>query len=372
MDFKPSHFYNAFFLAVLLAALYGAYIVLEPFVHIIIIGAVLAALFHSAHLRIMKKLGGRKNLSAFLTTLIVVLVIIVPLLFVVSALLTQGVQTINAVQQWLLTANLGKLSENETLTPVLSWLERNIPFLDIAKMDIQGDLLALSKSIGQYILDAGTSILGNAVMSVVNFGILIFLLFFLVRDGEAILARIKYLSPLREEQENRIIRQFQEVSRSVILGCFLIAVLQGVAGGIGLAIAGIPAFFWGTMMAFCSLIPVVGTALIWGPAALFLGLSGQWGWALFLVFWGAVVVSMIDTVLRPLFLGGRSKMSIATVFLAIIGGIKFFGGLGLLYGPLLISFAMIMLSIYAEVYADVLDEEKAAPPGQDEDGAPEA
>lgn len=358
MEIKANHFYTAFFLGVLFISLYGAYLVLEPFVHIIIIGAVLAALFHPLHAAIVKKFGGKKNLSALLTLAVVVLVIIVPLVFVASALLTQGAQTVNATQHWLLTADLNNLARNEAVAPVVAWLESHLPFLDLDKIDIQGDLLALSKSIGQYLLDAGTSIIGNAVMAGVNFCILAFVLFFLIRDGETLLARIKHLSPLREEQENRIITQFQEVSRSVIMGCFLIAVLQGVAGGIGLAIAGVPAFFWGTMMAFCSLIPVVGTALIWGPAALFLMLTGQVGWGIFLVFWGAVVVSMIDTVLRPLFLGGRSKMSMITVFLAIIGGIKYFGGLGLLYGPLLISFAMIMLSIYSEVYADVLSEDK--------------
>lgn len=358
MEIKANHFYTAFFLGVLFISLYGAYLVLEPFVHIIIIGAVLAALFHPLHAIIVRKLGGKKNLSAFLTSAIVVLVIIVPLLFVASALLTQGAQTVNATQEWLLTADLKDLTSNETLAPMIAWLESHIPSLDIDKIDIQGDLLALSKSVGQYLLDAGTSIIGNAVMAGVNFCILAFVLFFLIRDGDTLLARIKYLSPLREEQENRIIAQFQEVSRSVIMGCFLIAALQGVVGGIGLAIAGVPALFWGTMMAFCSLIPVVGTALIWAPAALFLMFTGQVGWGLFLAFWGVAVVSMIDTVFRPLFLGGRSKMSMITVFLAIIGGIKYFGGLGILYGPLLISFAMIMLNIYSEVYADVLSEDK--------------
>ncbi len=356
MNGQSKHLYTFFFIGVLFLSLYGAYLVLRPFVHIIVMGAVLAALFQPLFNHIKTKFGGRAGAAALCTTVLIFLVIILPLFSVLTALLTQGAQTVAAIQDWLSATDLSGRQGREQLAPYLSWLQGRLPFLDLETIDIQDDLLELSKRAGQYLLDTGTSILGNAVLVVFNFGILIFLLFFLIRDGEALLKRIKYLSPLREEQEDRIIQQFKDVSRSVVLGCFLIAILQGIAGGIGLAIAGVPAIFWGAVMAFASLIPVAGTGLVWVPASIYLIAVGQWEWGVFLLLWGLCVVTMIDTILRPLFLKGRSKMSIVYVFLSILGGISYFGALGLLYGPLLLSFAMIMLNIYAEAYKDVLSD----------------
>ncbi len=188
-----------------------------------------------------------------------------------------------------------------------------------------------------------------------NFILLIFVLFFLIRDGDRMLERLRYLLPLTTEQEDRIFHQLDDVAKSVILGAFIIALAQGAAGGLGLFIVGIQPFFWGCMMGFASLIPVGGTAVIWLPVAIYLGLTGQWQWGLLMVGWGAIVVSGIDSIIRPLLMKNRSNMSTFWVFLSIIGGIKFFGALGILYGPLVLGFAMVMLSLYAEYYKHVLD-----------------
>jgi len=179
------------------------------------------------------------------------------------------------------------------------------------------------------------------------------------------LERLRYLLPLTTDQENRSFRQFDDVAKSVILGAFVIALAQGAAGGIGLFIVGIQPFFWGCMMGFASLIPVVGTAIIWLPVAIYLMLTGEWQWGLFLIGWGVVVVSGLDSIIRPLLMQNRSKMSTFWVFLSIIGGIKFFGALGILYGPLVLGFAMVMLSLYAEDYRHVLEERNIVPARKD-------
>lgn len=339
----------------LLGSLLLAYIVLRPFVHLIILGTVLATLFHPAFRFLRAKMGDRGALAALLTVVMVVLLLIVPLLVLTGALLNQGMQTLNAMQIWLAQNDLESLLSQEHLAPYLDWIKTHVPFLDPSKLDLQGDLIALSKQSGQVILDAGTTLLGNALGLTINFCILVFILFFLMRDGEHMLTRIKYLMPLREDQENRIIKQFGDVSRSVVMGSFLIAVCQGLAGSLGLYIVGIPPLFWGFMMGFTSLVPVVGTAIIWIPASVYLILTGDWQWALFLTAWGVIIVSGIDSILRPLLLKGRSNMSMFYIFLSILGGIKYFGALGLLYGPLIVSLAMVMLSIYSEAYRQHLD-----------------
>ncbi|MEA4857296.1 MAG: AI-2E family transporter [Solidesulfovibrio sp.] len=368
MNKERRQFYSTFLLLVLTGALVLAFLVLRPFVDILIIGLVLAALFRPVHRRIAGLCGPRVTLAALVTTGLIFSCLIIPVFFFLGALLAQGVQSVNALQAKLATTDFNALFSHESVAPYLNWVQEHLPFLDIKKLALQADLLSLSKNAGQILLDSGTTILGNVFVLTMNFVILIFVLFFLIRDGEAMLGYARYLLPLSTDQENRIFRQLDDVAKSVILGAFVIALAQGAAGGLGLFIVGVQPFFWGCMMGFASLIPVVGTAIIWLPVSLYLMLTGQWQWGLFLIGWGAVVVSSIDSIIRPILMQNRSKMSTFWVFLSIIGGIKLFGALGILYGPLVLGFAMVMLSLYGEDYRHVLDERNlvAAPrPGPD-------
>ena len=360
MNTERRHFYSAFLLLILAASLTLAYIVLRPFVDILIIGVVLATLFQPVFRRFTALCGNRTTPGALLTTALLFTCLIIPIFLFLGALLAQGVQSVNALQARLASTDFNVLLSHEAIAPYLDWLQQHLSFLDLKKLALQTDLLDISKNAGQLLLDSGTKILGNVFVLTMNFVILIFVLFFLIRDGVRMLERLRYLLPLSTDQENRIFRQFDDVAKSVILGAFVIALAQGAAGGIGLFIVGIQPFFWGCMMGFASLIPVVGTAIIWLPVAVYLMLTGQWQWGLFLIGWGVVVVSGIDSIIRPMLMKNRSKMSTFWVFLSIIGGIKFFGALGILYGPLTLGFAMIMLSLYAEDYRHVLEDRNIA------------
>ncbi len=171
------------------------------------------------------------------------------------------------------------------------------------------------------------------------------------------LSTLKFLCPLHEDQEDAILENLRSVSRSVLVGGLLVAALQGVVGGIGLALVGIPALFWGTVMGFASLVPVVGTGLVWLPACLYLAIMGEWKASLFLFGWSAVLVASIDSFLRPYFMRGGAGMSTFFIFMSIIGGMNVFGMVGVLYGPVILSFAMVMLRLYSEEFSDVLSHQ---------------
>jgi predicted PurR-regulated permease PerM len=361
MNPERKHFYSAFLLLILAVALTLAYIVLRPFVDILIIGGVLATLFQPVYRRFTAFCRNRPTFGALLTTGLIFTCLIIPIFFFLGSLLAQGVLSINALQHRLAATDFNALFSHDAIAPYMEWIQAHLPFLDLKKLALQADLIDISKKAGQLLLDSGTTIIGNVFVLTMNFVILMFVLFFLIRDGERMLERLRYLMPLTTDQENRIFRQFDDVAKSVILGAFVIALAQGLAGGLGLFIVGIPPFFWGCMMGFASLIPVVGTAIIWLPVSIYLMLTGQWQWGLFLIGWGAVVISGIDSIIRPLLMQNRSKMSTFWVFLSIIGGIKFFGALGILYGPLVLGFAMVMLSLYAEDYKHVLEERNIMP-----------
>lgn len=366
MNHPRQPFYSAFLLLILGVALLLAYIVLRPFIDILIIGVVLATLTRPIYLRLLRCCRGRPTPAALITVVLIFTCLIIPIFLFLGSLFAQGVQSVNALQSRLASTDFNALFSHEAIAPYLQWIQNHLPFVDLKKLAVQADLIALSKSAGQILLDSGTKILGNVFIVSMNFVILLFVLFFLIRDGERMMTRLRYLLPLTTDQENRIFRQLDDVAKSVILGAFVIALAQGAAGGLGLFIVGVEPFFWGCMMGFASLIPVVGTALIWMPVALYLILTGQWQWGVFLIVWGAVVVSGIDSVIRPILMQNRSKMSTFWVFLAIIGGIKFFGALGILYGPLILGFAMVMLSLYAEDYKGVLDAGRLGRPDADE------
>lgn len=369
---SENKFYSIFLLGILAASLYLAYEVLKPFLHNIIVAMILAAIFHPLHLRLRTAMGGRNTIAALCSVVLITLLIILPSCFFLGSLMSQAAKSIDALQAWLKDAHLANWANSEFLSPYVSWIQGQLPFLelDLKKIDLQGSLLNFSKQSGQIMLDLGRRLLGNFLGLLVDFLIMLFVLFFLMRDGEAMLRQVRGLSPLHEEQENRILKKLNDVARSVVMGSFLVAVCQGVVGGVGLAIVGIPAFFWGSMMGFASLIPVVGTMVIWGPAAIYLLIVGDFKGAAILTAWCGILVSGIDSVLRPLLLQGKAQMSTFYVFLSIIGGIKFFGPLGILYGPLILALAMVMLGIYAEEYRDVLkSKQTSAPcPAPQEDG----
>jgi len=355
---KQIPIYSYFLLGVLALSLFLAFKVLEPFAHTMLVAIILASLLRPVHNRIRRRLPGRETLAALATTFLVTLLIIVPLVLFTAALVNQAANSTASVQAWLKSKNLDTWLSEATLTPYIHWLQEKLPWLtiDLESIDIKSGLLDISKNIGQFTIDFGTKLLSNFLGGFFNFLLFLFVLFFLLLEGESMLKRLRYLSPLRDDQEDRIFSRMRDVARSVVVGSLLVAVCQGVAGGVGLAIAGIPAFFWGAVMGFTSLVPVIGTMLIWGPAAIYLAVTGNWKLAIFLAAWGAIVVSSIDSVLRPLLMRGQARMSTFWVFLSIVGGVKYLGPLGILYGPLILAFAMVMLGIYADEYNDILME----------------
>jgi predicted PurR-regulated permease PerM len=217
-------------------------------------------------------------------------------------------------------------------------------------LDLSQELLAYSKHAGEALLSQGAGLAANVVALAIDFFVMLFVLFYLVRDGRQLLASLTALTPLREDQDERIVSRIREMARSVFVGSFLTAVCQGVAGGVGLALVGIPGLFWGTVMGVVSLVPLVGTALVWVPAAGYLFLVGRWGSAVFLLVWCAVIVGSIDNFLRPFLMRGRSGLSPLFVFLAVMGGLEYFGLPGLLYGPLILTFAAAILFLYKEEF----------------------
>ncbi|QGY40900.1 AI-2E family transporter [Pseudodesulfovibrio cashew] len=354
----PGGIYKVFFVVLLMFSLYLGFSLIEPFVHTLIFSTVLAVLFAPVYNWALGVANGHRAAASAMTVAIIVFCLLLPMTFLIIALISQGVESLAALNTWVLHANPDPVGNLHVLDKYLEWLHKELPFLRLNELDIQGSIIQYSKEFAQAMLAAGSSLVRNAAKLVLHFLLMVFILFYFLRDGSKMVEYLKHLSPLRPRQEDYIIDSLKRVARGVLMGCLLVAVLQGIAGGIGLGVAGIPAFFWGAMMALASLIPVVGTGLVWVPAVAYLFLMGDWKTALFLALWCGIFVVGIDTVLRPIFMKEASRVSTFYIFLAILGGVYSFGMLGIFYGPLILSFVMVMLHIYMEEYADDLNNKE--------------
>jgi predicted PurR-regulated permease PerM len=351
--------YRPFLLVVLFFSLYLAYLILGPFLDTLILAIVLSSLFNPLQIYLVRLYGGRENLAALTIVFVITFVLAIPIFLFVSALVTQGLDSINRVHDWLKAGNLQRITEDPRILVYTAKFAERFGFLELNKLDLASNLVQVSRDLGQFLLSKGATLLGNVASLVTHFFIMIFIVFYLVRDGWEMLQRGRYFSPLRKEQEDELLHGIRVVAKSVLLGTFLTALCQGLVGGIGLALVGVPGLFWGTVMGFSSLIPIVGTAFVWVPASVYLILMGSWKAATFLALWSILLAGSIDNFLRPFLMRGEGRMSPFYIFLAIIGGVQHFGLAGILYGPLILSFAMIMLYLYGVEYrGELLSESK--------------
>lgn len=346
--------YRIFLLAIVAFSFYLAYLILLPFIDIIIMAIILATFFNPLQIYFERLLKGRKNLAALIIVLIITFLIAIPVFVFTSTLVAQGLDTVNKTNEWVKAGKLQQLVQDPRINEYLAKFQERFPFFEVNKTNIANDLLYISRDIGQFLLGKAASILGNVASLVAHFFIMIFVAFYLVRDGGEMASSIRYYVPLRAEQEDRIINGIRVVTKSVLLGSFLTAICQGFVGGVAFAVLDFPGLFWGTMMGLASLIPLVGTYLIWVPVALYILLLGELKSAVFLAIWSIVASGIIENFIRPFLMKGKSKMSPFYIFLAILGGVQYFGLKGILYGPLILSFAMIMLFIFGVEYRDKL------------------
>ena len=346
-------------LGFLVFALVLGFVLIEPFLHTLIISSALAIIFSPVYNKLDNALKGRSALAAGLTVVIIVFALILPLAFLVWGLVTQGMESLTAISHWADNTDFSHLLQDERIAPYLSWMRDRFPFLQLDEASIQAKLLKLSREFTQHMLDASTVLVGNMAKLLLRFFLMTFMVFYFLVEGTAIVHKLKYLAPLRTHQEDILIDSLQRVARAVLFGSVLIAVLQGLTGALGLYIVGIPPLFWGSMMGLAAFIPVLGTGLVWIPATMYMFFFGNWDWAVFLLLWNVLVVTNIDTILRPMLMRKAAQVSPFYIFLSILGGIHAFGALGIFYGPLILSFLMVMLKIYSEEYKDVLTSRSA-------------
>lgn len=344
----------------LVVSLFAAFGLLEPYLHPILFGLLLATACHPVQIWMENRVGGRKTLAATLTSISLILVVVVPTLLMLVAVIGQGIASIESIQSWLSQGGLTRLeawASGLLVTvsgPFMATIHKVYPGFDPTALDLDGTLLPFATSAVKTLARQSGVLVGNIGGLLTQFFFMLLVFFFVIRDHDIITDRLLHLLPLSNSHETQILDRIRGVSRSALLGTLVTAMAQGMAGGLAFFAAGLPGLFWGATMAFASLIPVVGTALIWVPVVVWLALKGAMVKAALVTVWCVIVVGTIDNLVRPLFMKGEAGMSPVLIFFAILGGLHQFGLAGLLYGPLIFGMVSVFLYIYQLEFADFL------------------
>ncbi|MDR5763205.1 AI-2E family transporter [Caballeronia sp. LZ035] len=310
--------------------------ILRPFFGAIFWGAILALLFQPMQRYLSARLGRRRNLAAFITLVGTVVIVILPLSFVVTTL----VQEISSVYTDLQSGRVTISGYFQHALGVLpAWattLLRRFGVADLAGM--QKRLLEGASAISQFAGEQAVMIGQNTFEFVVSFGVMLYLTFFLLRDGAELGGRFRRALPLDRDHKEHLISKFSTVVRATVKGNMAVAAAQGILGGLIFFVLGIEgSLLWGVLMAFLSLLPAIGSALVWAPAAAYLLLTGALVKGLVLIVFCVVVIGLVDNILRPLLVGKDVGMPDWCVLLSTLGGLAAFGINGFVIGPLVVA-----------------------------------
>lgn len=352
-------------------ALLCAWLLARPFIHTIILACVVAALSWPLHARVRRHVRN-PSLAAACTLLILVLGALLLFMVFFSVLVPQAIRLAGIASSLYTGEGTAQTPDrvavivDQLIVRLQAGLDQVSDALGISLGSLQDlnfsvQLRRLGSMLGQRILHSATALAGEFAYIVAHTILLFFILYFFLRDGRSMLAFLARLSPLTSEQGVRIARALRAVAKSVFVGGGLVALCQGALAGVGFAVVGLPALVLGLCCVLASFVPMIGTALVWAPAAVYLYAANELWQAIFIALWGLIVVSSSDSILRALFMRGGTDMPILLLFLAIMGGFSMFGVLGLLYGPLMLTFTGVVLTMYAEYAAQTRQSPGTAP-----------
>jgi predicted PurR-regulated permease PerM len=310
-------------------------LLLRPFFSAIVGAIVLAVVTQRPYDWLASKIKNR-SLCAAIALILIVLAVIIPTFFLAQKLGEQALGTINAFRN-------GAHQEK-----IISFIA-NRPALASRIEDFTSsiDINNATRSIAAYVGGNLAGFLGNSVRIITQLVVMLFLLFFLLRDRMLALASLRSLLPLHEAESTELLDRVGNTILATALGRLTIAAVQGVLGGLAFWVLGVPSvILWAFTLTVCAMIPAFGSFLVWGPVAIYLGLSGHWGKAALLAVWGAVIVSTIDNILYPTLVGSHLRAHTATILLSILGGIAVFGPIGIVLGPVLFTLATTLLDIW--------------------------
>jgi predicted PurR-regulated permease PerM len=334
------------FLLLLLSATLAFAWILQPFYGAVLWAIVGAVIFAPLNRELLRLMRGRSNLAASVTVLIIIAMVILPMVMIVVSLAQEASNLYAKVQSG--EYDLARYIQR-VFDVLPSWAIDLLDRFNLTNLTTVRETLAfgLMKG-GQVLAPQALSIGMNTFDSMIDLGIMLYLLFFLMRDGKALADRIKVTIPLRTDQKAALFSRFADVVRATVKGGILVAIAQGALGGLAFWFLGIHApLLWAVLKAFLSLLPAIGAGLVWLPVAIYFLASGAVWQGISLITYGVLVIGLVDNILRPFLVGKDTKLPDYVVLISTLGGIAVFGLNGFVIGPLIAAIFMVTWEIFS-------------------------
>jgi predicted PurR-regulated permease PerM len=337
-----------FFALIALGILYAAFVILRPFLAPIMLGAVLVTVTFPIYRRVRERMHGRENGAAAVMLVLITFTILLPAFLVIILLVQEAEVVVKHLQSGDATRALQRFDVGSRMP----WLKRVAPNFNPAAISPARVIVPIVQKAPAWIAEHGTALIGGIAGVVIALFLLLLSAYFFYVEGETIAYEIAALSPLPARYNQQFAEDFKAVVDATFRGQVITSLTQGICIGIGLAIAGIPgAILWGAVATVLSLLPIVGAAAVWIPAALYLYITasmGEHGYfgAIFLTVWGVIVVPIIEHVVRPWAMKGKMQLPAIPLLVSVLGGMEAFGFIGLVVGPLIFSLLMSVIDIY--------------------------
>jgi predicted PurR-regulated permease PerM len=370
---NQDRFRKAFLLVLVIGISVAFVLLLRPFLMTILMAAIFAGLVYPLYTRIVLLLRGWRSPAAALTLLIVVLVFVLPLLGILGVVVNQAIRVTGSIKPVVERFLAEPLYVDQQLQrlPGYEYLE---PYRD----DIVTRAGDIVNAVGGFLIGSLSNTTRGTVVFVVHFFILLYTMFFFLVDGASMLRRMLSYLPLSEDDNERMKARFLSMTRATVKGTVVIGIIQGTMSGLAFWVVGIPdVAFWTVVMVVLSILPMIGAALVWVPAAIILAATGNVLQAALLVLFCSLIVGSVDNVLRPRLVGRDTKMHDLLILFSTLGGIIVFGPVGFIVGPILAGLFVTCWEIFGTAYRDVIHPEtgpmepEPIVAASDADGAPE-
>jgi predicted PurR-regulated permease PerM len=354
-----------FFISVSVFLLFQLLRILSPFFTGLFGAILLSIIFWPIHRISLHLIGSKKpNLSAGVSTAVLLITIVVPLIFITWLLYQEMRQTYplmirlaNTLENW---RQGGSFSDNSILNAIQSRLLQVVEFSGI---NFRALFLGSMKTAINFLISASRKIPSNALSLIANVAVMITTIFFIFRDGPSFFNKLKDLIPMDEKHKDHIARQLYITITAIVRGVVIVALVQGFLAWAGFTAARVPSpLFLGFLTSIFAIVPIIGSGIVWASTAIFYFATGVYMKAFFIFLWGFFIVGFADNFLRPILIGDRTRLPYLAVFLGLVGGIKVYGPMGIFFGPLIAALILAFAQIYREEYDLRLNKEEPPPP----------
>jgi len=351
---KTEWLYKTFSLAIILILFYLFYQVISPFLSTLAWSMVLSITFYPLY-KLFLNLVKRPWAASLITLLIILIIMLGPFSYVVGSLVRETTDVYSTLEK----KGFESLTNIDNYPAVSAFFNKFSSYKIFERIDLQQSAVETLKSLGKTIAEHTKNLFKNAVLMIVSFIIMCITTFYFLKDGSTLATFIKKLLPFSEAQKDRLEQRVKQMVIAAIYGGLAVGVAQGILGGIAFFLFGLPSpVFWGTAMAILSLVPLFGCTIIWLPTGIYLILIGSVGKGIGFLVYCLLLITSIDNVIKPLVIGGRTKLHTLLVFFSVLGGINFLGFLGFILGPLITALCLSLLEIYT--FEEEKEEEPAA------------